>query len=80
MVELKNNKARINAEFVETQKRIKDIASLITDKYDKFLVTQLTLVAKEKGISVADLCLRHNDIKSNIQNIDGDIKFWVEVK
>ena len=80
MADLKNNQARINAEFAEKQKRIKHIASLITDKYDAFLATQLTLIAKEKGVRVADLWLRHNDIKSNIQNIDGDIKFWVEVK
>lgn len=64
----------------ETKERIKHIADLITTKYDAFLATQLTLFAKEKGVSIADLCLRHNDIKSNIQNIDGDIKFWVEVK
>lgn len=56
------------------------VAEAVQQKYDKFLATQLTLIAKEKGVSVADLCLRHNDIKSNIQNIDGDIKFWVEVK
>ena len=70
----------INSMDKETKERIKHIASLITDKYDAFLATQLTLIAKEKGVSIADLCLRHNDIKSNIQNIDGDIKFWVEVK
>ena len=64
----------------ETKENIKHIADLITTKYDAFLATQLTLIAKEKGVSIADLCLRHNDIKSNIQNIDGDIKFWVEVK
>ena len=64
----------------ETKDRIKHIADLITVKYDAFLATQLTLIAKEKGVSIADLCLRNNDIKSNIQNIDGDIKFWVEVK
>ena len=56
------------------------LAEAVQQKYDAFLATQLTLIAKEKGVSIADLCLRHNDIKSNIQNIDGDIKFWVEVK
>lgn len=64
----------------ETKKRIQHIADLITAKYDAFLATQLTLIAKEKGVSVADLCLRHNEIHSNLQKIDGDIKFWVEVK
>ena len=58
----------------------KKIAKAVFDKYDAFLATQLTLIAKEKGVSVADLCLRHNDITSNFQKIDGDIKFWVEVK
>lgn len=80
MADITNNEDRINEDFAESQKRIKHIASLITDKYDAFLATQLTLIAKEKGVSIADLCLRHNDIKSNIQNIDGDIKFWVEIK
>lgn len=64
----------------ETKERIKHLADLILAKYDAFLATQLTLIAKEKGVSVADLCLRHNDITSKIQHIDGDIKFWVEVK
>ena len=64
----------------ETKEHIKHIADLITTKYDAFLATQLTLIAKEKGVSVTDLCLQHNHIKSNIQNIDGDIKFWLEVK
>lgn len=64
----------------ETKERIKHIADLITAKYDAFLATQLTLIAKEKGVSVTDFCLRHNDITSNIQKIGGDIKFWVEVK
>lgn len=63
----------------ETKGRIKHIADLITAKYDAFLATQLTLIAKEKGVSVADLCLRHN-VCSICQKIDGDIKFWVEVK
>ena len=56
------------------------MAESVQQKYDAFLATQLTLIAKEKGVSVADLCLRHNDICANIQKIDGDIKFWVEVK
>lgn len=64
----------------ETKERIKHLVDLIIAKYDAFLATQLTLIAKEKGVSIADLCLRHNDIHSNIQKIDGDIKFWVEVK
>lgn len=64
----------------ETKERIKHLVDLIIAKYDAFLATQLTLIAKEKGVSVADLCLRNNDITSNIQKIDGDIKFWVEVK
>ena len=64
----------------EMKERIKHLADLIIAKYDAFLATQLTLIAKEKGVSVADLCLRHNDICTNIQKIDGDIKFWVEVK
>ena len=42
--------------------------------------TQLALIAKEKGVSVEELCLRHNDITANYQKIDGDIKFWVEVR
>lgn len=56
------------------------LAEVVEQKYDAFLATQLTLIAKEKGVSVADLCLRHNDIFAHIQKIDGDIKFWVEVK
>ena len=80
MAEKTQNKGTINAEIAETHKRIKHIADLILAKYDAFLATQLTLIAKEKGVSVADLCLRHNDICANIQKIDGDIKFWVEVK
>lgn len=56
------------------------LAEAVQQKYDAFLATQLTLIAREKGVSVAALCLRHNDIHSNIQKIDGDIKFWVEVK
>lgn len=56
------------------------LAEAVQQKYDAFLATQLALIAKEKGVSVADLCLCHNDITSNIQKIDGDIKFWVEVK
>lgn len=80
MAEKTQNKDTINAEIAETHKRIKHIADLITTKYDAFFATQLTLIAKEKGVSVADLCLCHNDITSNIQKIDGDIKFWVEVK
>ena len=56
------------------------LAEAIQKKYDAFLATQLTLIAKEKGVSVADLCLRHNDIFAHIQKMDGDIKFWLEVK
>lgn len=78
--EIAQNNRIINAEIDETHKRIKYIVDLILAKYDAFLATQLTLIAKEKGVSVADLCLRHNDIHSNIQKIDGDIKFWVEIK
>lgn len=62
------------------QEQAKKIAAAVLDKYDSFFATQLTLIAKEKGISVADLCLRHKDINANYQAIDGDIKFWVEVK
>lgn len=51
----------------ETKERIRRLADLIIAKYDAFLATQLTLIAKEKGVSVADLCLRHNDIHSNLQ-------------
>lgn len=58
----------------------KKIAKAVFDKYDAFFATQLTLIAKEKGVSVEELCLRHNDITANYQIIDGDIKFWVEVK
>lgn len=58
----------------------KKIAKAVFDKYDAFFATQLTLIAKEKGVSVEELCLRHNDITANYQKIDGDIKFWVEVK
>lgn len=56
------------------------LAEAVQQKYDAFLATQLALIAKEKGVSVADLCLRHKDITANYQKIDGDIKFWVEVK
>ena len=58
----------------------KKIAKAVFDKYDAFFATQLALIAKEKGVSVEELCLRHNDITANYQKIDGDIKFWVEVK
>lgn len=80
MAEKTQNKGTINAEIAEKHKRIKHIADLILAKYDAFLATQLTLIAKERGVSVADLCLRHKDITSNFQKIDGNIKFWVEVK
>lgn len=33
----------------ETKERIKHLADLIIAKYDAFLATQLTLIAKEKG-------------------------------
>ena len=56
------------------------LAEAVQQKYDAFLATQLALIAKEKGVSVEELCLRHNDITANYQKIDGDIKFWVEVK
>lgn len=62
------------------QEQAKKIAVAVLDKYDSFFATQLTLIAKEKGVSVADLCLRHKDITANYQTIDGDIKFLVEVK
>lgn len=71
---------KLSREISQTSKPLEHIAELILDKYDTFLATQLTLIAKEKGVSVADLCLCHNDITSNIQKIDGDIRFWVEVK
>lgn len=58
----------------------KKIAKAVFDKYDAFFATQLTLIAKEKGVSVEELCLRHNDITANYQTINRDIKFWVEVK
>lgn len=79
MAEKTQNKGTINAEIAETHKRIKHIADLITAKYDAFLATQLTLIAKEKGVSVEELCLLHN-VCAICQKIDGDIKFWVEVK
>lgn len=71
---------KMSREISKSSKPVEHITELILDKYDRFLATQLTLIAKEKGVSVADLCLRHNDIHSNIQKIDGDIKFYVEVK
>lgn len=57
-----------------------NLAKAIKQKYDAFLATQLILIAHKKGVSVEELCLRHNDISANYQKIDGDIKFWVEVK
>jgi hypothetical protein len=57
-----------------------EFANAIKAKYDAFLATQITLIAKEKGVSVEDLCLRHNDITAKIQSENGDIKFWVEVR
>lgn len=57
-----------------------EFSKVIKEKYDAFLATQITLIAKERGVSVEDLCLRYKDICANIQKIDGDIKFWVEVK
>ncbi|MBQ2174156.1 MAG: hypothetical protein II453_03450 [Alphaproteobacteria bacterium] len=71
---------KMSREISKLSKPVEHITELILDKYDTFLATQLTLIAKEKGVSVADLCLRHNDICANLQKIDGDIKFWVEVK
>ena len=76
-IESKYDIPYVNAKGIEWPSTL---AEAVQQKYDAFLATQLTLIAKEKGLSVADLCLRHNDIKSNIQNIDRDIKFWVEVK
>lgn len=64
----------------ESMEWAKLVVDAVQANYDKFFATQLTLIAKEKGVSVKDLCLRHNDICANIQRIDGDIKFWVEVK
>lgn len=68
----------------ETNKELFDfptnLAKAIQEKYDAFLATQLILIAHKRGVSVEDLCLRHNDICANIQKIDGDIRFWVEVK
>lgn len=64
----------------QIHKNAKKIAKAVFDKYDAFFATQLTLIAKEKGVSVEELCLRHNDITANYQKTDGDIKFWVEVK
>lgn len=71
---------KMSREISKSSKPVEHITGLILDKYDTFLATQLTLIAEEKGVSVADLCLRHNDITSNILKIDGDVKFWVEVK
>lgn len=62
------------------REQAKKIAAAVLDKYDSFLATQLILIAEEKGVSVEELCLRHKDITANYQTIDGDIKFWVEVK
>lgn len=76
-IEIKYDMPYVKAEGLEWTSTL---AQAVQQKYDAFLATQLTLIAKEKVVSIADLCLRHNDIKSNIQNIDGDIKFWVEVK
>ena len=68
----------------ETQEQIyknaRKIAKAVFDKYDAFFATQLTLIAKERGVSVEELCLRHHDITANHQTVAGDIKFWVEVK
>lgn len=55
------------------------VAEAVQQKYDAFLATQLALIAEERGVSVADLCLRQN-VCAICQKIDGDIKFWVEVK
>lgn len=76
-----------DVDFVKIEEEKRDnhvnvlrVNELILRKYDVFLATQLALIAKEKGVSVADLCLRHTDITANVQKTDGDIKFWVEVK
>lgn len=58
----------------------KELFTAINEKYDAFLATQLTLIAKENGVSVADLCLCHDDINTAFQRKDGIIRFWVEVK
>ena len=64
-----------------SEENAKKIAKAVFDKYDAFFATQLTLIAKEKGVSVEELlCLRHNDITANFQKTGRDIKFWVEVK
>lgn len=55
------------------------VAEAVQRKYDAFLATQLALIAKERGVSVEELCLRHN-VCVICQKIDGDIKFWVEIK
>ena len=58
----------------------KQLLTAINEKYDAFFATQLTLIAKEKGVSVADLCLCHENIQTVFKHNDNKIMFWVEVK
>ena len=76
-IEIKYDMPYVKAKGLEWSSTL---AEAVQQKYDAFLATQLALIAKEKGVSVEELCLRHNDITANYQKIDGDIKFWVEVK
>lgn len=77
---------KMSREISKSSKPVEHITELILDKYDTFLATQLTLIAEEKGVSVADLCLMYNDITSKRNNhiieYKGErhyIKEWAEM-
>ena len=64
----------------KVQENAKKFAQAVQDKYDAFLATQLTLIAKEKGVSVYDLCMCSDSIEQIYQNGKDAIRYWIEVK
>lgn len=81
MVEEKNNKGYDT--FIEIHKDLRfarEFTNAVMQKFDAFLATQLTLIAKEKGVSIADLCLCRENINTVVQHKSGVVRFWVEVK
>lgn len=72
------------AEYIAGNKKVqeyaKKLAQAVQDKYDAFLATQLTLIAKEKGVSVYDLCMCSDSIEQVYQNGKDVIRYWIEIK
>lgn len=64
----------------KAQEFAKKLSHEVMARYDAFLATQLTLIAREKGVSVADLCLAHDEITAVYQPKDGVVRYWIELK